>query len=813
MAAPVGSDLRSTLFGWSTTSTNSADAFIGSLSASVAGVANLATLGQYAVAIGGRAFDVDTSFEPYRREAFHHRTLAAQRQSVNFTNIMGEGTVNTEGLWRREQTDWSMGAGQLLLDQKRDSQETRFRASKGLDAFSMPYQLTLQNDVTQQYASSYRNTQALRCGGYIIVIDGTEVFAITAWPISPSATPNITWGSTGVTKIYSADANDSYVYLATDQGIYYFQPTTGALTLTNTANRYAQNDTVGGGSAGSTFTGTTTYVSDMAPSYTITSVVGTPVINQLVNGIGITPNSVVVAVNGSTVTLDQPVTASGTTTTFTQSVIPSPTFTGYHLVRWVGNQVFAAAGNRLYMFSTVHTPNTVPTIATAYATQPPDLMMIHANVNWIWSDACLGASQAYISGYVWNNTTGGTFLAHLNANDGAQNYSTATVHRYGGAVYRSSLSQNATVTSFSQPYSLNYPIQALPMSPDEYPTCMYSYLNFIFLGTNKGIRMCQTLTVYDPNAQQAGDLKSGPTLPNILQPVNTPVTAITGDDRFVWFAWTNYDAVSTGIGRMDLSTFIKGDPLTPAYQSDLMVTGQGVVNSLNWDPVNNVPMFAVANLGIYTRASTYVKSGTLYTGYFDYGIPDQKIPVFFDYGVFLSSGASASATVQLDPTSTTTTQTYNVPAYLNNNYAEQERFISATNLSPNRAQQFEVALTVTGNGTSTPITHRWTLKAWPTTVAETSIMVPLKFFTVNSVNGYESGNDPYENFTYLENLRVSQAITTYQEGSLLANVIVEGLDWQPHKRRGDYKNGFEGDCVVTLKTIGGYQPYVPASTI
>ena len=108
------------------------DALFSSLTAPSGSPSVVANLGPYSIAINGRVFTVDTSFEPYRREAFRHKTIPAQRQSINLTNIAGEGTVNTEGLWRREQQDWGMGAGQLYLDRKGDNAENRYYTSKGL---------------------------------------------------------------------------------------------------------------------------------------------------------------------------------------------------------------------------------------------------------------------------------------------------------------------------------------------------------------------------------------------------------------------------------------------------------------------------------------------------------------------------------------------------------------------------------------------------------------------------------------------------------------------------------------------------------
>ena len=76
-----------------------------------------------------RTFPVDTSFEPYRREAFRHKSIPAQRESIQMTNIMGEGTVNTEGLWRREQREWSMGCLLYTSPSPRDRTRSRMPSS------------------------------------------------------------------------------------------------------------------------------------------------------------------------------------------------------------------------------------------------------------------------------------------------------------------------------------------------------------------------------------------------------------------------------------------------------------------------------------------------------------------------------------------------------------------------------------------------------------------------------------------------------------------------------------------------------------
>lgn len=700
--------LHSHLFGYSRTSGSSADAFWGYYASSDQNASLLQNLGPNAIAIAGRQYIVDTSLDVYRHGAFKHKTIPAQRESVNLTNISGQGTINTEGLWRREQTDWSMGAGQKYLDRNQQSIENRFYRSKGIDAFASPNQITLLND-TKSFRGPSTNTNLAmaRCGTYLYVLDGTSVYESTNWASGAATwTPAMTFSNSGSyntpTAIYSIDANDSYVFVATDTGIfYYLAGTTGA-----NANKFYG--------------------------------------------------------------FSKPDTSSS--------------FTGFQLVRWCNDRVVGASANILYVFEPTHTGGNYPT--TGPAPHSGDILMtMSGNPSWWWNDACGGSANIYATGYT-KTATGG----------------------YNGAVYRVGIDITSTAAT------PKYPVQTLPMSPDEYPTCIQNYLNFIFLGTNKGIRMCQTLNAYDPNSNGNGDLKAGPLIPNQLQPVTDPVRAITGDGRYVWFGWSNYDTTSTGLGRLDLTQFIENQPLAPAYQSDLMVTGDGEILDTLYDPINDIVLIAVSSKGFYcTDKSKYVVKGTLQTGAFAYGISDHKIPVFFDYGIdepdSTPTGAIASyvnADLEVEPFDPSQKQTLSIPAASEG--TSEQRIASG---SAYQSELFQTVLNIYSDSTyvTSPTVYRWTLKAWPAAISETEITIPIQLHIVNMVDGMETYADPYEQFMFLEDLRQSQAIVTYQESTLTASVIVDSLEWSPFKRQGNYEGGFEGDLVVTLKTIGGYNTY------
>ena len=798
--ALTGYDIEATTLGWSTNNPTSADAFYSNPQQLSNSTVSAVALGPYAVAIAGHEYPIDTSFEPYRREAFRHRTVPAQRQSINFSNIQGEGTVNSEGLWRREQNDWTAGAGQQFLDSKGASMENRFYRSKGLDVFTKPYQVQLLNDTEKYYPTSGSpSTSTLLCsrsGANVYIVDGASVKYTPDWssfttcsfttftPASNTIT-NATYASGVITYTTGTAHNYAAGYHVTTSGI--VNSGSSATTVFNLTNATITGVTATTFTVSASISGTPVFVSNG----TVTSVT-TFAAPSTITSIDTNDTYVFIASNTGIW-----YTTTGSTT-FTLFVAPemSGSYTGgFDFVRWANDQLIASRNAKLYAFLSTHFIGGTPTGTGG------DTLYVHANPNWVWSDAAGGATQVYFTGYVSNGTS-----------------------NYSGCVYRSDMQSSSTtitsgvtsVTSSSvvQQFLLNTPVQALPMSPDEYPTCIQSYLNFIFVGTNKGIRMCQTLSIYDPTATATGDLKSGPLIPNLLQPVSNPVYGIVGDGRFIWFTWSNYDNTSTGLGKLDLSTFINGDPLTPVYASDLMVTVSStssttVIKSLDWDPIRQTPMFCVPGYGVYGMDTThYVSSGTLQSGIYSYGIPDKKIPVFFDYGCAVPLGTSVQASIIVDEHDPDFQGPIILAPIIGN--AETEVAINSTY----RGENLSTTIAVYSDSTKalSPIMYRWTTKSWPAVASETSISAVIQLFSTNVIDGLEQFIDPYAEYTYLDEIRRNQQIVTYQEGSLVANVIIESLDWLPHKRRDNYENGFEGDCVVTMKTIGGYV-YTPALTV
>lgn len=419
---------------------------------------------------------------------------------------------------------------------------------------------------------------------------------------------------------------------------------------------------------------------------------------------------------------------------------------------WVGERLMTTTGPSVY--------NIVASGA------PPSALWTHPNPNWAWSSMGQGSSQIYMAGF---DATGFS----------------------NSVIYRSTIEPTGT--------NLTIPVQALPMEGGEWCQGLYGYLNFIFVGTNLGMRMCRTIAAYDPTGNE-GDLEAGPLLPGLFPPgpVSSPVYDMVGNNRFVYFSWGNYDAESTGIGRCDLSTFI--DTQAPAFTSDLMVQGQGDVISLDWSPVNQAPVFVVRGLGLYGSTQTPVASGYVKSGYVGYGISDDKIAMAGDIGTVQPQQGTVTMSLATDAG--------------NNIFAFVGQQVSASaGGSPNqsafgigaiRGENYQVQLTLLRDPVTnqSPIMNRWTLKAIPGITAGVTISVVLRMWTTEEIAGQDYYFDGYNEYAFLENLRTTQTIFAYTEGPYVAPYCtVDEIDWLPEKRvDAQAAGGFQGNIIVYIKT-------------
>lgn len=322
--------------------------------------------------------------------------------------------------------------------------------------------------------------------------------------------------------------------------------------------------------------------------------------------------------------------------------------------------------------------------------------------------------------------------------------------------------------------------------PDgEYVTAILSYVGVVVLGTSKGVRIAQ--------ADDAGNLTYGP----LVASTTAPVYALEGEDRYVWFGWTAYDATSTGLGRLDLAAFTA--TLRPAYATDLMVTGSGAV--LSAATFGGLRVLTVSGSGIWAQDTTKVASGTIESGLIRWGTTERKIVARADMRIEpLPAGGTVTMSVAYDDGS------YDTVATL-----EGEGVTGPTTALSTRetgTEQAEVRLTLTRATVTTlgPVVLRHTIKALIAPARSERILIPILLHEHVQSGNDEDGRliafDTAAEFRFLKQLESNGVPTTYQEGNESWTVTVQRVRMRPTSWT--YGRAWlQGTCFVTVESIEG----------
>jgi hypothetical protein len=372
---------------------------------------------------------------------------------------------------------------------------------------------------------------------------------------------------------------------------------------------------------------------------------------------------------------------------------------------------------------------------------PPTALLTHANTDFSWVGFAEGPGFIYAAGYSGTRSL----------------------------VYKITLQPDGT--------ALTAPSVAGELPTGETIRSIKGYAGLIIVGTDNGFRV--------GNPDGSGNITFGP-----LIPTTNPVFNFEPQDKYVWYGLSNYDATSTGLGRMDLSVFT--DPLAPARASDVMATAQGSVLSVSSFGLFRV--FTVAGSGVWLETSNKVASGTLSSGKIAFGIGDDKVAMYLDLRTQPLAG-SVGCAVSAGGNAPITLDTFNV--------AGSTKPASPLNVQQQRAEFFEVTLTlyqdlVVTNG---PTVNRYTLRAYPAPNRSSQFVVPVLLHeTVLDRTGQDVFVDVLAERQAMEKLLSSQALISYQEGTASYTVLVDDLIWVPFKRTLD-GHSFSGTLVLTLKEV------------
>lgn len=399
-----------------------------------------------------------------------------------------------------------------------------------------------------------------------------------------------------------------------------------------------------------------------------------------------------------------------------------------NLVGYVKGRVLATNGPSLYN----------PIAAGAL----PAPFYTHPNTDFTWVGFAEGVGQIYAAGYSGDKSL----------------------------VYRTAVRPDGT--------GLDIPVVAGELPDGEVIRSIQGYLGFLLLGTDRGIRFAI------PNGQ--GDLLVG----NLID-IGASVRCFEPQERFVWFGWTNYDAASSGLGRIDLGVFTA--PNTPAFASDLLAATQGVVGGAATFLGRRA--FVIQGSGLWSEGDNKVAEGTLESGQFTYGIPDAKIAMFLQARHFPLAG-TVRLEVSVDGAPFVSLGTGAAPGSVE------------TKLPVNQArgEKFEIK-TALGRSADTPANGptvtRHTLRTTPGPNRGEVFYVPLILNEVIEVRGLEKRMDPRERLNKIRGLVQEHRLVPYQEGNDQYAVFVEDYEWRPEQESEDGEF-WNGTCVVKLKAVAEF---------
>ncbi len=335
--------------------------------------------------------------------------------------------------------------------------------------------------------------------------------------------------------------------------------------------------------------------------------------------------------------------------------------------------------------------------------------------------------------------------------------------------------------------TLDKGVVALELPTGEVVSSIAGYLGFIIIGTNKGVRYCST--------DADSNLVAGQ-----LIPTSGPVLKSASDNRFSYFTWSNYDGISSGLGRLDLSVFSSTN--TPAFATDLMYTPPtpatpgAVTNVVIFDdPVSGLTkkVFMISGVGVIVEDSTkLVASGEIETGDWRWGIPDRKFVAKVDTRSTPLVGAITSY-LKIDNTTYDSIGRWDVADDTENSFDG----------SDSKAIEAGFKFMLERNDTTQtlgPTFTRWMARAYAAPFRSQVFSIPILLHKSVTVKGKEYFYDVDEQQTFFDGLISSPRIITLQIGSFTHNVILEDIVWEPNDSVGNVWE-FNGTLVVTLRSV------------
>jgi len=417
------------------------------------------------------------------------------------------------------------------------------------------------------------------------------------------------------------------------------------------------------------------------------------------------------------------------------------------VLAWVKQRLVAGVGAGIYELT--GTKGTSRALPTATYTHP--------NSDWIWTSISEGGSAIYAAGYLGTN----------------------------GAIYKFTLSTAGVMPT------LTSGIIAAQLPSGEYPLKIESYLGYLVIGTNKGVRVASI-------SDTTGDLSYGPL---IIEAANTGLD-FAFRDRFIYVTGT----INTyaGLYRIDLGNEL--ETLRFAYANDTYLDGAtGYATSVDF--VGNSDQIAFTTSGsngIAIQSTTVLApSGYIKTGKIRYGTLEPKnFKRLIGRGTF-NVGETTLSSVGTNDDGTETEYDHIV-------YNTDVNPVEITTSVPADAQEFlAYKFTLARDATTTtlgPTFKGYQAKATIATPRVRVIKFPVYCFDIetdryNTIVGYEGR--AFDRIRLLEEIEKTGDVITWQDltTSESLQAVIEEISFTrmtPPDRRFD---GFGGIIEIMIRTV------------
>ena len=414
---------------------------------------------------------------------------------------------------------------------------------------------------------------------------------------------------------------------------------------------------------------------------------------------------------------------------------------------WVKQRLVGAVTNSVYEL----------TGATGSALPLPTALYTHPNTAWIWSSISEGGSAVYAAGYAGGNS----------------------------AIYKFVLS-----TAGAMP-TLTSGIVAAQLPIGEIVYKIESYLGYLMIGTNKGMRVAAI-------SDATGDLSYGPL---IFEDTNG-VYDFAFRDRYVWATGTI--GTSPGLYRIDLGAEIES--LRFAYAKDTYLSGAtGYATSVDFIGNTNQLAFTTSGSnGIAVQSTTVLSTtGSISTGKIRFSTLEPK-----NYKRLIARGTFTSGEFTLSSLATEATGTET--QYDHITYNSEVGAVEVTTSQPEIAQEF-LAYKFTLNRDATDTTTGPTFKGYQAKATIASprnrlIRFPVYCFDIetdrfNTVVGFEGR--AFERIQLLEEIEKTGDVLTWQDLTTgeSRQAVIEQVTFTrmtPPDKRFD---GFGGIIEITVRTV------------